>query len=82
MPDGINYELDFEKRIREMEDRQLLEFISRQTFEITGKCKLYDIEIALLKSGDRKASSVTGAISGTITSIIISLINYFGFNRS
>lgn len=82
MVNGINYELDFEKRITEMPDRQLLEFVARQTFEITGKCKVYDSDIDLLKSGDRKASGIVGGISGTITSVIIGIINYFTVNRS
>jgi len=77
MSNGINYELDFEKRISEMPDRPLLEFIARQTLEVTGKCKGYDKDIALLKNGDRKASSIAGSISGTITSVIIGIISYF-----
>lgn len=81
MSNGINYELDFEKRIGEMQDRQLLEFVARQTFEITGKCKTYDSQIANLETGDRKASSVAGGISGTATAILISALNFF-FNRS
>ena len=82
MPNGINYELDFEKRIGEMADRQLLEFVARQTFEITGKCKMYDKKITSLESGDRKTSSIIGGISGTITAVIIGIINYFTVNRS
>ena len=78
---GINYELDFEKRIGDMPDRKLLEFVARQTLEITGKCKIYDTKIASLETGDRKASSVIGGISGTITAIVISVINYFTINR-
>ena len=81
MANGINYELDFEKRISEMQDRQLLEFVARQTFEITGKCKTYDNQIATLENGSRKASSITGGISGTATAIFISALNYF-FNRN
>ena len=83
MPNGNEMigELDFEKRINEMADRQLLEFVARQTLEITGKCKTYDTEIDLLKTGDRKASGIVGGISGTITSIIIGIINYFTINR-
>ena len=74
---GIVNELDYEKRISEMADRPLLEFIARQTYEITGKCKGYDKDIALLKSGDRKISSILGGISGTITAIVIGLIGWF-----
>ena len=81
MPNGINYELDFEKRINEMADRQLLEFVARQTFEITSKCKDYDVKISSLETGDRKVSSIAGGISGTVTSIIIGIINYFTISR-
>ncbi len=81
MGNGINYELDFEKRINEMQDRPLLEFIARQTLEITGKCKEYDKSISTLETGDRRLSSITGGISGTITAIVIGVIGYFT-NRS
>ena len=82
MSNGIISELDFEKRIGEMQDRQLLEFVARQTFEITGKCKIYDSQITLLQNGDRKTSGIVGGISGTITAVIINIINYFiGANR-
>ena len=77
MPNGINYELDYEKRISEMADRPLLEFIARQTFEFTERCKDYDTDIASLQSGDRKASSIAGSITGTIASIVIGIIGYF-----
>jgi len=33
MPNGINYDLDYERNISKMPDRQLLEFISRQTLD-------------------------------------------------
>ena len=81
MPSDILNDLDFERRIGEMQDRQLLEFVARQTFEITGKCRGYDKSIASLESGDRKASSIMGGISGTITAVVIGVIGYFT-NRS
>ena len=82
MPNGINYELDFEKRMGEMGDRQLIEFIARQTLEITGKCRIYDKSIALLENGDRRTASIMGSITGTIASIIVSVLSYFiGVNR-
>ena len=77
MTNGINYELDFEKRIKEMQDRQLLEFVARQMFEVTDKCKTYDSKIASIETGDRRTSSIMGGISGTITGILIGIINYF-----
>ena len=79
---GINYELDFEKRIQEMPDRQLLEFVARQTFEVMDRCRTYDTKIASIESGDRKSSGIVGGISGTFTAILIGIINYFvGANK-
>lgn len=78
---GIINDLDFEKRIKDLPDRQLIEFIARQTLEITGKCKQYDKDIDSLKSGDRRASTIAGSVSGTITSILIGIANYL-LNRS
>ncbi len=77
MGNGMNYDLDFEKRIKDMPDRQLLEFVARQTLEVVGRCKEYDTDIALLKSGDRKTAGIVGGITASITSIIIGVINYF-----
>ena len=77
MPNGINYELDFEKRIGEMQDRQLLEFVARQTFEISSKIERHGKQIKTLEHHSRKISSMAGGISGTITAIIIGIINYF-----
>ena len=81
MSNGINYELDFEKRMGEMKDRQLLEFVARQTLEICGKVDAHGKSIVDLEAGDRKAASVAGGISATITSTIIGIISYFT-NRS
>lgn len=81
MGNGINYELDFEKLISDMEDRKLLEFVARQMLEVTGKVKTLNTKMTTIETGDRKASGIIGGISGTITSIIVSLINYFGVNR-
>ena len=33
MPNGMNYELDFEKHLEKMGDRKLLEFVARQTLD-------------------------------------------------
>jgi len=82
MGNGLNSELDFEKRISEMPDNELLRFIARQTYEITGKCKTFDSEINLLKTGDRKVSGIMGGMAGMVTSVIIGIINYFTVNRS
>ena len=77
MANNILNDLNFEEKIKKLDDRPLLEFIARQTYEITGKCRSYDKDITLLKNGDRKVSSILGGISGTITAIIIGIIGWF-----
>ena len=74
-------ELGFEQSMGKMSDRKLIEFVARQTLEITGKCANYDRQISALENGDRKASGIIGGISGTVTAGIIGVINYF-FNRN
>ncbi len=81
MSNGINYELDFEKRIGEMPDRQLLEFVARQTYEIGGKVEKHGKKIANIEGGNKRASGITGGISGTITAVIVGIVSYFT-NRS
>ena len=70
-------ELDFEKSIQDMPDRQLLEFVARQNFETSLRCQRHDVRISTLESGNKKQSGIVGAVSGTITAIIIGIIGYF-----
>ena len=79
MPNGkyIINELDFEKGISTMADRQLLEFVARQNYETCIRCAKHDQRITSLESDKRKISGITGGIAGTITAAIIGTINYF-----
>ena len=81
MSDGILSDLDFEKHIGEMQDRQLLEFVARQMFETGQRCVNHNERISTLENGSKKLSGIVGGISGTITAVIIGLIGYFT-NRS
>ena len=77
MPNGINYELDFEKRIGSMADRPLLEFIARQTLEISGKVDKHSQRIVALENNNKRLAGIIGGITGTITAVIVGIINYF-----
>jgi len=77
MPNGINYELDFENHISNMPDRKLLEFVARQNFETCQRCERHNKRIITLENGDKRQSSIIGGISGTITAIAINVISYF-----
>lgn len=77
MPNGINFELDFERRIGEMPDRKLLEFVARQTYEVSGLVKTNSGRITELENGNKRASRIGGSISGAVAGAVIGVINYF-----
>ncbi len=79
MPNGnyVNQELDFEKRINGMADRQLLEFVARQNYETCIRCEKHDSRITALEIDNKKISGIFGGIAGTIAAAIIAIINYF-----
>ena len=77
MPNTINQELDFEKLISGMKDRDLLEFVARQNYETSLRCPRHDSRIAALENQNKKISGIVGGITGAITGIIIGIINYF-----
>ncbi len=82
MADGINNELEFEKLIKDMADRQLLEFVARQSYDICQQVASDNKRIKDLENGDKKQASIIGGISGTLTAIIIGVINYFMNKRT
>ena len=79
MPNGnfVNQELNFEKHISDMKDRDLLEFVARQNFVTCIRCDKHNKRITDLENQSKKISGITGGISGTITAIIIGIIGHF-----
>ena len=79
MPNGkeLVNELDFEKQIKEMDDRGLLEFTARQVYETCEITKRHSSRIKTLEDGSKKVSTITGGISGGITAVTIAVIDYF-----
>ena len=70
-------ELDFEKKINDLPDRQLLEFVARQNYETCIRCENHNARLQVLEVGIKKISSIAGAITGTITAVAIGILNYF-----
>ena len=79
MPNGMLSDIEFENQINELGDNQLalVKFIARQQFTSSKILAIHDTKIASLESGDRKISGIMGAISGTITAVVIGIISYF-----
>ena len=79
MPNGkyVLNDLEFERIISGMGDRDLLEFVARQNYETCIRCDSHNKRIISLENDNRKISGITGGISGTITGVIIGVISYF-----
>ena len=75
--------LEFDNLIKEKNDRQLLEFVAEQTYNITEKCADYDNRLNELeestpsKKKQLVASGVSGGVAGTVIAVIIGVIEYF-----
>ena len=83
MANGMLSDIEFENQINELGYNQLalIKFVARQQFSSSKLLVTHDTRIVTLENGSRKLSGITGGISGTITAIIISVINYFTTNR-
>ena len=79
MPNGrfVTNELDFENRITNMADRQLLEFVARQNYETCIRCEKHNSRITTLENQSKKISGIAGGITGLIAAIIVGVVNYF-----
>ena len=77
MPNGINYDLDFERQISQMPDRDLLEFVARQSYETCIHVEKHSNRIMALENQSKKISGIFGGIAGLISAIIVGIINYF-----
>ena len=69
--------LDFEKRIKEMDDRSLLEFTARQTYDVCQLVSKHDRRLRVVENRDRKFMGTIGGIGGAIGAGIVAAINYF-----
>ena len=60
MPNGsyVTNELDFERRISQMPDRQLLEFVARQNYESSIQLGKHGNRITVLENQSKKISGI------------------------
>jgi len=79
MPNGryVLNDLEFEKRISNMDDRDLLEFVARQSYETCIHVEKHSNRIMALENQSKKISGIFGGIAGLISAIIVGIINYF-----
>jgi hypothetical protein len=79
MPNGRYFlnDLAFEQQIKDMSDRQLLEFTARQTYDVSILATTNAKKISTLEHRDKKFAGAMGGIGGAIGAGIITAINYF-----
>ena len=68
--------LDLEQRISNMPDRHLLEFVARKVYDTCESVNKNTKRIKDLENTNKRSASVLGAISGTITAVVIGVLNF------
>ena len=77
MANGMLQDIEFEKRIKAMPDRELLEFVARQTAEVCQKVEGHEKRLKKLEQDNRKLSGIIGGVSGLIAAVAVGIINWF-----
>lgn len=78
MPNGREFisDLEFESRIKDMNDRQLQEFTARQVYDITTVVAKHDKRITAVERKSNKIVGTAAAIGTGIGAAVIALVSY------
>jgi hypothetical protein len=74
---AFSNDLKVEEQIKEMGDRDLLEFVARQTSILVGVVNLQDKRISKVEAKDSRIMGIVGGFGTVIGAIIVGTINYF-----
>lgn len=79
MPNGryILNDLEFDQKIHQMNDRELLEFTARQTYSVCLQTMDNTKRIEVLERRDRKAFSVTGGLGAFFGAAVAVIVDFF-----
>ena len=79
MPNGQYFlnDMEFERSINQMSDRDLLEFTARRTYEVCLLAAENKKRIEKVEASRLKTNGITGGVAGGIAAGIISAVNYF-----
>jgi len=69
-------DLDFEHKIKNMGDRELLEFSARQVWETCQRCERHEKRIKTLEMRPRYEARLTGATTGGGLALIVIAVEY------
>ncbi len=71
------HNLDFEKHMTEMTDRNLLEFTARQVWEMCQRCEAHEKRIAEIENGQKTMAGLAGGTTGGIVSALLLGVYFF-----
>ena len=74
-------ELTFKKMWASMPESEKLPYVAFQAYRAAVYVDAHETRIRAVEDGSKRQSSIMGGISGTITAVIIGLINYFFINK-
>ena len=69
-------DLEFEERLGGMGDRELQEFIARQTYSVCTLARSNERRINMLERRGNKFIAIVGGVGAFVGAIIIAVINY------
>ena len=79
MTNGLNFlnDMEFEERLAGMGDRELQEFIARQTYDVCALAGSNERRINFLEKRSTRFISALGSLCAVVGGGIVALINYF-----
>lgn len=81
MTDGMLDDLEFEQKLSDMPDRELMEFIARRTFAMTRTCEAHGKRLAALElqrgPGARVIAGIGAAVGGAMAGLVYGLVTLF-----
>lgn len=77
MVSQILNDMELENQMKGMGDRQLLEFVARETWKLSRMHGVHAKRLESLESVNRKSFGVVGMVGTFIGGVIIAVIEYF-----
>jgi len=79
MPNGkeLVNELEFEQHIKNLNDRELIEFVARQQYDTSKLCPVHDRRLRDLEKRGRKETGITGGAGAVFGAFVMGAIDYF-----
>ena len=79
MPNGRYFlnDIEFEQHIKNLSDRELLEFTSRQTYDMSILARNNEKRVSKLERQSNRRTGIIGGIGALVGATVAAIINYF-----